>query len=97
MTKMRYITKSTNGLFEIHEETLMASILSDIISFMVIAGIGAMYCFFAVYVGRSWIFELAIVVIVVLYLYNEIFSTGKTTKDLTKEQLIEQLQKELKP
>lgn len=94
---MIYITKQTKDFFEINEESLWQSIVSDIVSFLMIVALGGIYTLFAIYVGRSWVFEIIVGLLVVLFFFSTFLDPGTITKDLTKEQLLKKLEEDLKP
>jgi hypothetical protein len=82
-----YIYKSGN--LEVAKETTTQSILSDLFTcgfFIVLFACGIA---FELFVGRSWLIELAISLLMFLCIFG---NKGRKTKETTKEELIKMIE-----
>lgn len=81
------IRKVGSNTYEIHRESTLQSIVSDIVSLIVV------YIILSEFLGKSIVFDLFAVALVLLYAVKS-FSRSKY---LTKDELIEELNRSEKP
>ena len=83
-----YIRKISKDAIIVYKETTLQSVISDLISALVMLVLIGSDALFSIYIGRSFIIDLMIVVLFLVYIFQ--FAKSKKVKT-TKEELIKML------
>ena len=89
-----FITKRKGGKYTIIQETTLQSIASDMASLAVIIGIMTMAIIFSKVIGKSFLIDLFAILAIVLWFIMKVSKVK--SKTITKEELINELEEELK-
>jgi hypothetical protein len=82
-----YIYK--NGNLEVAKETTTQSILSDLFTYSFFIVLFACGIAFELLVGRSWLIEFVIALLMFLWIFG---NRGRRKKEVTKEELIKMIE-----
>ena len=85
-----YVKKLDDKTFMVLKETTLQSILSDVLTILVLAVAFACDIVFSLLVTHSFLFDLLVFAMIVLYISN---SLKNRKEEFTKEELIEKINK----